>query len=330
MIKVLTPTPTGKEIAALKEVIDSGWWGMGPKVKELEEKWAEKTGAKYAVAVNSCTAALDIAVRLIPLPNPVRVSAFTFISSALAPYNIGKQIQFVDIDPETLASTDDDIHVCYGGLVTKTNAKIYDMAHCGGAKHRGDISCWSFHSVKNLPAGDGGMLTMNDEELYRRAKALSWCGIDKSTFDRSQGKYSWEYHIEEPGLKAHMNDITASIALCQLEKLDEGNAWRQNLAMYYNEYLPEFIKRPMRREVWHLYTIRVPRRNELFEYLAENEIGAGVHYKPLYKYHFFNQPQLQETEKAYEEIITLPLHLQLTPLEVKMICDKISAFYSKK
>lgn len=327
-MNVLEPKATGKEYLAVKEVIDSGWWGMGPKVAELEKKWAKKCGSKYAVAVNSCTAALDIAVRIIPLQSPVTVSPFTFVSSALAPLNAGFQVELVDIDPKSFCTPESDIQVMYAGNISgKSRSGIYDMAHCGGGKHKGEVSCWSFHAVKNLPAGDGGMLTMNDPELYRRAKALSWCGIDKSTWERSGKKYAWDYDIQEPGLKCHMNDITAAIALCQLEELEEGNEWRRKIAEWYDEMLPEWVERPFRSSTWHLYTIRVPRRNELFDYLGENGINCGVHYKPLYKYPIFSQEPLPVTEEVFKEIISLPIHRNLTESDIEMVCKKIAEFY---
>jgi len=327
-MNVLEPKATGKEYLAVKEVIDSGWWGMGHKVAELEKKWAKKCGSKYAVAVNSCTAALDIAVRIIPLQSPVTVSPFTFVSSALAPLNAGFQVELVDIDPKSFCTPESDIQVMYAGNISgKSRSGIYDMAHCGGGKHKGEVSCWSFHAVKNLPAGDGGMLTMNDPELYRRAKALSWCGIDKSTWERSGKKYAWDYDIQEPGLKCHMNDITAAIALCQLEELEEGNEWRRKIAEWYDEMLPEWVERPFRSSTWHLYTIRVPRRNELFDYLGENGINCGVHYKPLYKYPIFSQEPLPVTEEVFKEIISLPIHRNLTESDIEMVCKKIAEFY---
>jgi perosamine synthetase len=245
-IQVLQPKPTGTEIKALKEVINSKWWGMGPKTQKLEEEWAKFTGSKYAVAVNSCTSALDIACRLVKLPNPVKVSAFTFVSSALSPKNAGYDIEFVDIDEKSLCTPKADIQVMYAGNQAGEGI-IYDMAHSGGAKHKGIISCWSFHAVKNLPSGDGGMITMNSKRLYERAKALSWCGIDKSTFERSGKKYSWDYQITEQGLKAHMNDITACIALEHLKVLPERNAYRKELAETYDKYLPKWIKRPYQK-----------------------------------------------------------------------------------
>jgi perosamine synthetase len=330
MIPVLCPKPTGTEIEHLKEVIDSGWWGMGPKVQELEEKWAKYTGARYAVAVNSCTSALDIACRIVKLKSPVKVSAFTFVSSALSPLNAGYKIKFVDIDKDSFCTKKSDIQVMYAGNQFG-EGKIYDMAHSGGAKHKGLISCWSFHAVKNLPAGDGGMLTMNSKKLYERAKAMSWCGIDKSTWQRSGKKYSWDYEITEQGLKAHMNDITATIALEQLKCLHKGNQYRKYLAETYNRYLPKWIKRPYRSATWHLYTIRVPHRDELFDHLGSLGYGCGVHYKPLYKYKIFGrQNTLPVTEKVFKEIITLPIHLNLSESEARNICESIRAFYYER
>jgi len=98
MIPVLQPKLVGNEIGEIKKVLKSGWWGMGKKTIEFENEFAKFVGAKYAVMTNSCTSALDIAVRLVKLPNPVKVSAFTFISSALAPLNAGYKVKFVDID----------------------------------------------------------------------------------------------------------------------------------------------------------------------------------------------------------------------------------------
>lgn len=321
---------TGKELAAIKEVLNSGWWGMGHKVEEFERAFAKKAGVRYAVATSSCTAALDIAVRVVKLPNPVRVSAFTFVSSALAPLNIGKKIKFVDIDKKTFCTPRADIQVFYGGNESGEGI-IYDMAHAGGAKHRGLVSCWSFHAVKNLPTADGGMLTTNDRKIYQRAKAISWCGIDKSTYARSGSRYGWEYDIKEPGLKAHMNDIIAAIGLCQLEKLDANNAYRKKIANWYNKYLPKSIKRPFKSSTWHIYTILVSDRNELIEYLAKNGVSTSVHYKPLYHYKIFGkQKLLPNTEFAYKHIISLPMHLKLTESDVRYVCDLIRKFYVLK
>jgi len=330
-MNVLRPVFSPDERVEIHEELDkilvSGWIGQGPKVKELEEKWATYTGAKYAVATNSCTAALDIAVRAIDLPETVTVSPFTFISSALAPLNAGHKVKFVDIDPVSLCTPKADIQVMYAGNQSGKGI-IYDMAHSSGVKHKGIISCWSFHAVKNLPAGDGGMLTTDDEEVYKKTRALSWCGIDKSTFERNKDRYSWDYDIQETGLKAHMNDITAIIALAKLKNLDKDNAYRAKLASWYDTYLPESIIRPFRSSTWHLYTIKVSDRDGLYNYLAESGISCGVHYAPLYRYEnvFGKNETLPETQRAFESIISLPMHLEVTENDVKKICSLIKQY----
>lgn len=332
-MNVLKPCFSKKQIKNIQrdlgDILKTGWIGQGPKVTELEEKWAKFTGAKYAVATNSCTAALDIACRIVDLPDPVQVSAFTFASSALAPLNAGYKIEFVDIDEKSLCTDIADIQVMYAGNQHGIG-RIYDMAHSSGAEHMGEVSCWSFHAVKNLPAGDGGMITMNSLKLYEKAKAIAWCGINKSTFERTGKKYNWDYDITEIGLKAHMNDITAVIALEKLKSLKEDNLYRAKLAFWYGKYLPFWINRPFNSKTWHLYTIKVSDRDKLIDFLAEKEIGTGVHYKPLNHYDIFPDADLPVTEKTFKEIISLPMHLDVTEKDIIEICNQIKEFYARK
>jgi len=317
-------TPTGEEIEALDRVLESGWWAMGSQVQEFERQFAEFCGSKYAVATNSCTSALDIAVRVVDLPEVVTVSPFTFVSSALCILNAGKKVKFLDIDEYSKCTPRADIQVMYAGNQAGMGT-IYDMAHSAGVSHKGLVSCWSFHAVKNLPTGDGGMLTTNDPEIYRRAKALSWCGIDKSTFDRSKETYSWDYNISEVGLKANMNDIAATIGLCQLKELPERNKYRAQIATWYDKYLSDKIERPFPSSTWHMYTIQVPNRNELYDKLADAGISAGVHYKPLTRYPIFgDQDPMPVAERVFEHTITLPTHLELMEEDIKRVCDVVN------
>lgn len=324
MIKLFTSTPTGTELAAIKKVLDSGWWDTGKYVEEFEKQWAEFVGAKYAVATNSCTSALDIAVRVVDLPKTVTVSPLTFVASALAPLNAGYKIRFVDIDPKTLCTPEADIQVLYAGN-DYGKGKIYDMAHFGGGKHKGIVSCWSFQARKNLPTATGGMLTTNNKEIYQRAKAISDAGIQKNTYERSKGKYSWDYDIKEPGLNAYMNDITAAIGLEQLKMLPKRNIIRKQIAEWYDQYLSPEIVRPYPSTTWHMYVIRVPNRDMIYDKLRDKGIQAGLHYKPLYYYLIFPQKKLPNTEQAFKEIITLPMHVELTEQDVKKVCQTINA-----
>lgn len=324
MIKLFTSTPTGTELDAIKEVLESGWWDEGKKVAEFEEKWAEFVGAKYAVATNSCTSALDIAVRVVDLPKKVTVSPFTFVSSALCLYNADKRIEFVDIDNRSLCTPQADIQVLFAGN-DFGEGTIYDMAHFGGGKHKGVVSCWSFQARKNLPTGQGGMLTTNDEEIYRRAKAISDVGIDKNTYERSKGKYTWDYNIKEAGINGYMSDITAAIGLEQLKCLPERNSYRKQVAGWYDQHLAPSVKRPYNSQTWHMYVVRVPNRDAIYDKLRENDIQSGVHYKPLYKYPIFPNKVLPKTEKAFKEVLTLPMHTELTEEDVKEVCRVLNA-----
>jgi dTDP-4-amino-4,6-dideoxygalactose transaminase len=321
-INLFETVPTGTEIDAIREVLDSHWWGSGKKAREFEDKFAEYVGAKYAIATNSCTSALDIAVQVAPLGEEVSVSPFTFVSSALAILRAGKKVKFVDIDTKSYCTPNADIQVLYAGNDSGEGI-IYDMAHFGGGKHKGLISCWSFQARKNLPTGDGGMITTNDEALYKRMKALSWCGIDKSTLDRSKDSYSWDYDIQEVGFKADMTDIVATIGLEQLKFLDINNKKRAQIASWYDIHLPTHVERPFRSTTWHLYTIQVPNRDELYKKLAENGVSAGIHYKPLYKYPIFPQEVLPNTESVFQHILSLPMHVNLDEEQVKYVCSLI-------
>jgi len=326
MIPVFKPLISKQGLDEVIGTLKSGWWGQGPKVQEFEKRFAQFVGAKYAVATNSCTAALDIAVRLVPFKNPVTVPAFTFVSSALAPLNAGYRLEFVDINEETLCADYADIIVHYGGN-SAGEGTVHDMAHCAGTKHKDPISCWSFHAVKNLPCGDGGMITFNDRILYEKAKALAWCGIDKSTWGRTGKRYSWDYDIKDKGLKASMNDITATIGLDGLRNLRKYNQRRREIAYLYTKWLPKIAKKH-KSATWHLYTIRVPQRDELIDYLGDRGIATSVHYKPLYYYPIFGkQKKLPITEKIFKEILTLPMFPELKNREVKYICEKIKEFF---
>jgi dTDP-4-amino-4,6-dideoxygalactose transaminase len=134
-IDLFKSVPTGYESSAVSDVLESGWWAAGSKVKEFEETFAQFVGAKYAVATNSCTAALDIAVKIAPLNDEVTVTPLTFVSSALCILHNNKKVKFVDLNPQTLCTDKADIQVLYAG-VDAGEGIIYDMAHFGGGKHK--------------------------------------------------------------------------------------------------------------------------------------------------------------------------------------------------
>ena len=243
---------TQEEIDAVAEVLRSGWIGLGPKTAEFEKKFAEFVGTTYAVAVNSCTAALDLALKLLDVNHghEVIVPTMTFVSTAhCVAYRLAMPV-FADVDPHTLSLDLEDVRrkitsrtraiipVHYSGRPIDLDALkeiaggipiIEDCAHATGARYKGrsvgsigDIGCFSFHAVKNLAMGDGGALTLNNEPWMQRSKRLRWLGIDKGTWDRTatDKSYWWQYFVDEIGLKCHLNDIAAAIGLVQLRRLE--------------------------------------------------------------------------------------------------------------
>ncbi|MFH1135060.1 MAG: DegT/DnrJ/EryC1/StrS family aminotransferase [Pseudomonadota bacterium] len=367
MIQVFKPYYDEREIEAAAEVIRSGWVGLGPKTGEFENEFAAFCRVRHAVGLNSCTAALDMALKLLGVNHghEVIVPTLTFVSTAHAvSYNLATPI-FADVEEDTLNINVDDackkitprtraiIPVHYGGRPVNLTALkkaagnipiIEDCAHACGASYQGvpvggwgKIGAFSFHAVKNLAMGEGGAVVMNDDDLADRARRLRWLGIDKGTWDRTgvDQRYWWEYSVDEIGLKSHLSDIHAAIGLVQLHKLEESNGRRRRIVGMYREGFRDLEELTMPPEdggdyvsAWHLCEVQVERRNDLSLFLRENGVATGVHYKPIHLYRCYgNQPILPTAEKVFPRLLTLPLYPDLTDGEVAFIIEKVIEFY---
>ena len=299
--------------------------------------------------MNSATMALHLTCQALGVSGgEIIMPALTFASTGLAALHNDARVVFADIDEDTLCIDWDDvaaktthrtqaiIPVWYGGTVTSPQSAVLDpliedCAHATGstlAGQQGYAACWSFHAVKNLASGDGGMITTSDPDLAARLRALRWCGIDRSTWGRNLTRYSWEYDIREPGHKAHMNDITAALALAQLERLDGMNAARRAIVRRYLEELDgerDWMRLPQWREdsSWHLFTIRVPagQRDAFIGHMATAGVTAGVHYKPLNTYPIFGSAVLPVTDRVWQTLVTLPLYPDMTETDVSRVID---------
>ncbi len=363
MIKLFHPHIPEEFFPKVEEVLKSGWIGQGAVVDEFEKAFAKYTRAKYAVMTNSATSALDLAVAVsgIGAGDEVLTTSMTFVSTNHAILKAGAFPVFIDVDPKTLLLdldlareqvtpyTKAIIAVHYAGNPFDMN-KLYEFANefglkviedaahaCGaysGPKPIGSfgLTCFSFHAVKNLPVGDGGMITTNDEEIYKKLRGLTWLGIDKTTFARSEGNYKWEYDVTEVGHKYHSNDIAAALGVQGLERLDDWNTCRKLLRREYKARLPEveFLETtPNTGSSNHLCVIQVDNRDELHDRLAENGIETGVHYKPNHLYSMYQQHDpgnLVETERAYKRILSLPMHLKLNGNDISYITGTIKRY----
>lgn len=338
MIPVFKPSCSDKEISYVTETLKSGWWGLGPKVEEFEEKFADYVGAKYAVGLNSATSALHLALKVHKVQGQVVIPALTFVSTGLAVLYNNCEVVFGDVDEETLCLKPTDgetaIPVHYAGreaVIGDSKLVIEDCAHAMGNKKVGNnTSCWSFHAVKNLATGDGGMITTNDRNVYEKLLSLRWCGIDSSTWERSQKKYGWDYSIDDIGYKYHMNDLTAAIGLAQLERIEELNDRRKLRVLQYLQELKnlDWLKLPDwdADSSWHMFVVRMKNRDRFIDYLLAHGISAGVHYKPLNTYPIFPQTKLPVTDRVWKTLVTLPLYPDMTNDEFEQIIKAIKDY----
>jgi dTDP-4-amino-4,6-dideoxygalactose transaminase len=218
---------------------------------------------------------------------------------------------------------------------------IVDAAHMAGTRAEffnvGESAAvvYSFQAVKNLPSADSGMLCTNDEKLYGICKKLSWMGINLNTYERNNtvGSYKWEYDVDFLGFKYNGNSIMASIVLTQLKNLEKDNIRRREIVSLYSKLLPEsnLIKHISRRDDQvisaHLMQVRVLNglRNKLIEFLGNNGIDTGVHYRlnTHYKMYSFALGQTPKAEIYDKEILSLPIHLNLSNDDVQFVASKI-------
>lgn len=368
MIPVYRPYHDDLEIKYLKEVIDSGWWGMGPRTAEFERRFADYIGTKHALGLNSATAALHLALACVDVKDAeVITPSMTFVSTNHAIlYNGGLPV-FCDVEPENLNITAQEIAklvtsrtkaiivVHYGGYACDMDpimdlarehklVVIEDCAHACGGRYMGrmlgsigDFGSFSFQAVKNLATGDGGMLTTNNDAWAARIKKLRWVGISKDTFDRGAGNsYDWFYDVTEAGFKYHMNDIIAAIGLAQFEKLEWMNGRRRHWSERYRASfrdIPEIQCPPVKEYMspaCHNFVIKAPHRDELRSKLMDEGVTTGVHYYPNHMYEMYKKfyRTLPVSENIWKELVTLPLYPDLNEEDFELIIGTIREFYA--
>jgi len=360
-IQVLKPKFRVDEcLSEIKECLDIGWTGMGYKTVEFENHWKNYTGLDNAHFLNSASSGLHLAVKILKEKydwkdgEEIITTPFTFISTNHSIIYENLQPCFADIDdslnlnPQSVMSkinskTKAIIFVGMGGntknLIEIINIArknkliiILDAAHMAGSyinnRHVGfdvDVSIFSFQAVKNLPTADSGMICFNNEDDDKKARELSWLGINKDTFTRSNiNSYKWDYNINHVGYKYHGNSIMAALGIVGLRYLDKDNQYRRDLASRYIYNLNgkvDFIKHDSNQTSRHLFQVVVNSREKLIDYLSVNKIFPGVHYRQSTDYEVFNtKSQLPKSEYFSKHILTLPLHLELNFKDI----DKIS------
>lgn len=326
-IPYFRPSVGEAEVSAVSETLVSGWLTTGAKTREFETAFASAVGARHAVAVNSCTAALHLALAVhdIGPGDEVIVPTMTFAATAEVVTYLGAKLVLVDIDPQTMCidtaalaaaitpMTKAVMPVHYGGQAADMNtvlelAKahniivIEDAAHAFPSSYRGtpvgslgDMTCFSFYANKTITTGEGGMLVTDDEDLASRARQLSLHGLDRTAWNRWETRASWDYDIVEPGFKYNMTDVAAAMGIVQLARAVEFAETRRSLALAYLEEFAGSPIEPIRVEhpedsAWHLFAVQLPNRSardSAVEALRSNNIGSSVHYRPLHLHSYY-------------------------------------------
>jgi perosamine synthetase len=353
-IPVLCPTIDSQTEKELIKVLRSGWWGNGGKVLEFEKEFAKYVGAKFAVAVNSCTSALDLALKVYDIKGGELITTpMTFVSDAIVAEWNGMDCTFADIDPATLCIDPKAIKITpqtkaiiavdsHGRLadIKAIKAKfsglvIEDAAHAMYTPRAGkeaDITVWSFQAVKTLPTGDGGMITTNDEQIAKKLKGMIWLGVEKSTYDRVGQSYTWDYDIQHGGQKSYMTDMTAVIGLGQLKRLDKTNARRREIQTKYKHAFlgKEWFHKLQDSFTVQYYTQCFKDRDKLGEYLGSKGITTSVHFKPLSEmsyYKKYKKNPLPVTDTIWPRLLSLPVHNALTNSDIDFIIRSVLEFY---
>lgn len=358
----------------LKEVIKSGWLTTASKTLELEKRFSEFVGAKFACAVNSCTSALHLAVDALGVKagDKVFVPSMTFTATAEVIRYMSADPILLDVEygtnlitPEILSigikhhpDVKHLILVHYGGQAAQIDeivaiCKEHDLKIIEDAAHSfptryndkmigsfGDITCFSFYANKTITTGEGGMVTTENEELYRRIKTMRLHGINRDIWDRFTSKVpSWEYDVVDAGYKYNMPDINAAIGLGQLEKAEEFRRERQRVAEYYYNNLSNIpiidlpiCKVPHENHSWHLFPIVIKEtskvtRNLFIEKMSEAGIGTSVHYKPLHQMTYYKTKYNLKAEdypiaeRTWKGNVSLPIYPYMTEEQLSYICS---------
>lgn len=358
------------DIAAVSETLKSDWLTTGPKVREFEEAVCRYTGATEAVAVNSGTAALHAMMAALEIGpgDEVIVPAMTFAATSNCVVYQGGTPVFADVDPDTLQISLESVRrlitnrtraiigVDYAGLPcdyealrTITNprgiALLSDGCHSLGGRlgnasvgTLADMTAFSFHPVKPITTGEGGMVTTNNRELAARMRQFRNHGISTDARQREE-QGTWYYEMTMLGYNYRICDLQCALGISQLKKLDQWKARRTAIAATYDStFQNDAMIRPLALRAgtthgYHLYVVRVPaaERNAIFRQLRASGIGVNVHYIPVHLHPFYQNRfgtslgQCPNAEAAFEQILSLPIHPNLTAAEQSQVISTLQA-----
>jgi UDP-4-amino-4-deoxy-L-arabinose-oxoglutarate aminotransferase len=364
------PSIGEKEIEGVVSCLKSGWITTGPLCKAFEEKFCELTGASHAVSLSSGTAGMHLMMLALEIKrgDEIITPSMTFASTLNMIALCEAKPVFVDIHYDTLNINADlieeeitektkaiiPVHFAGApadmdkilGIARKYNLfVIEDAAHAVGTYYKGvhvgglgQSAIFSFHPIKNITTGEGGMITHSDDQLERRLRLLRFHGIERDAWKRYAKGGNPEYDINTPGFKYNLTDIQAALGLAQLSRLVGVNNRRRQWVDLYRKglegvrglELPGIPVYP-HTHAWHLFVIKViSMKRELFmQRLSEYNIGYGIHFPAGHRLCYIRKRfgikngELKETERASERIVSLPLFPDMNEEDVFYVCEAI-------
>lgn len=354
------------DIDAVVQVLRSDYVTTGPKVLEFEECVAKYCGAKYAVAIANGTAALHAACIAagIGKGDEVITTPITFVASSNCVLYCGGTPVFADIDEKTYNIDPDDIErkitkrtkaiiaVHFAGqpcdmerineIAKKHNLiVIEDAAHALGAEYKGkkigcisDMTTFSFHPVKHITTGEGGMILTNNKDLYEKLKLARAHGITKDTAQMEKCDGGWYYEQITLGYNYRITDFQCALGISQMKKLDKFVEERRKIAGIYDSAFADNDKiiTPYQSEdgksAYHLYVIKISNRKDMFDKLRDSGIGVIVHYipvytQPYYRHNGYENTKCERAEEYYECALSLPIYPGLSKENQQYVIDKV-------
>lgn len=357
-----------EDIEEVVKVLKSDFLTTGPVITEFEKKVADYVGAKYAVAVSNGTAALHAAcyAENIKEGDEVITTPITFAASSNCVLYCGAVPVFADIDPKTYNIDPEDIErkitdrtkaiiaVHFTGQPCEMERiheiadrhgliVIEDAAHALGAIYEGkkvgslsEMTTFSFHPVKHITTGEGGMVLTNHQELYERLKLFRTHGITREEHLLRKNDGPWYYEQLDLGYNYRITDIQCALGISQMKKLPYFLERRKEIAERYQEAFADCdniqcpYQKPGCENAWHLYVIRIKggKRKEVFEKLREAGIGVNVHYIPVYQHPYYQEHGYKDiscpnAEQYYEEAISLPIYPALKEAEQEYVIETV-------
>lgn len=353
---------------AVCRVLDKEYLGMGEEVKLFEEKIKNYLDTSMdIVCVSNGTAALHLALSGLGIKegDEVLVPSLTYIASFQAISATGAKPISCEVNSNTLfldaldtekkitrntkaimpvhyASSSKGMEDIYK-LANKYSLRVIEDAAQGFGSERngkkigflGDIICFSFDGIKNITSGEGGAILSNDKNFIQKVQDARLLGVEKDTDKRYSGQRSWDFDVHFQGFRYHMSNIMAAIGIVQLSRLDSFKNKRQGICLKYVNAFKDLAQVSIldfnyNEVLPHIFVIKAQNRNRLREFLIDNNIECGIHYKPN---HFLSKYKIDYklpiTEKIYEEILTLPCHFDLTDNEQDFVILKVKEFYEK-